>query len=351
VPPISVVQSVTGTITALALGATLGAVPAGAQTHLDMIGFGGASNLPVWVAQDRGLFAKEGLDIKLDATQGSIAQMQNLMAGKYQIASTSIDNVIAYTEGQGDVKIDNFDVTCVAGVHSGLNTVVTRPEIKSYAQIRGKGVAVDAVGTGYAFVLYRVLQEHGLKFKQDYSIVAVGGGPARLDALKDNKAVAAVMSAPNDTEAKNLGYNLLADAAAALGGYQGSAYCLRKEWAASHSFETVAWIRALIAAHNYVFADRAGSIEVLKSHIKNLSDADARVIYASLTSGKGGLNRKAAISIKGMKTVLSLRSEYAEPHKNLTNPNKYIDLSYWKTASRGKKSVAKAPAMPAGMKM
>jgi ABC-type nitrate/sulfonate/bicarbonate transport system substrate-binding protein len=351
---ISVVTKIAGTAVALVLGASVGAGSVRAQTHLDMIGFGGASNLPIWVAQDRGLFAKQGLDIKLDATQGSIAQMQNLMAGKYQVASTSIDNVIAYSEGQGDVKIDNFDMVCVAGVHSGLNSVVTRPEIKSYAQIRGKPVAVDAVGTGYAFVLYRVLQQHGLKFKQDYSIAAVGGGPQRLEALKDNKAVAAVMSAPNDTEAKNLGYNILADAAAALGGYQGSAYCLRDSWAKTHKFETVAWIRALIAAHDYVFANKAGSIEVLKSHIKNLSDADARVIYTSLTGGKGGLNRKAAISMKGMKTVLSLRSEYAEPHKMLTNPQKYVDLSYWKLARKSPSSAAKAKpaaAMAPGMKM
>lgn len=323
--------------------------PSRAETQLAMIGFGGASNLPVWLAQDRGLFAAQGLSVTLDATQGSIAQMQNMMAGKYQVASTAIDNVIAYTEGQGDVQIPGFDMVCVAGVHAGLNSLVTRPEIKNFAAIKGKPVAVDAVGTGYAFVLYRVLAQHGLKFKRDYSIAAVGGGPARLDALKANKAVAAVISAPNDTEAKNMGYNILADAAAALGGYQGSAYCLRKDWAKTHHAETVAWVRALIKAHDTVFADRNTSIAVLKSHIKNLSDADAATIYNSLTKGKGGLNRKAAISTKGMKTVLSLRNEYAEPHKQLSKPAKYIDLSYWKEARKA--APAKNAASAQGSKM
>jgi ABC-type nitrate/sulfonate/bicarbonate transport system substrate-binding protein len=306
-----------------------------AETQLAMVGFGGASNLPVWLAMDRGLFKAEGIDLTLEATRGSIAQMKNMMSGKYQVASTSIDNVIAYTEGQGDVQIPGFDMVCVAGVHSGLNSVVTRPEIKNYAAIKGKPVAVDAVGTGYAFVLYRILAQHGLKRDRDYSIAAVGGGPERLKALEENKAVAAVISAPNDTEAKNMGYNILADAAAALGGYQGSAYCLRKSWAKTHHAETVAWIRTLIKAHDTVFADRNASIAVLKSHIKNLSDADAATIYTSLTHGKGGLNKRAAISTKGMKTVLSLRNEYAEPHKNLTKPAKYYDLSYWKEALKG----------------
>jgi ABC-type nitrate/sulfonate/bicarbonate transport system substrate-binding protein len=275
------------------------------------------------------------------------------MAGKYQLASTSIDNVIAYTEGQGDVKIDGFDMTCVAGVHSGLNSVVTRPEIKSYEQIRGKPVGVDAVGTGYAFVLYRILARHGLQKDKDYSIAAVGGGPQRLAALKDNKAVAAVMSAPNDIEAKNLGYNILDDAAAALGGYQGSAYCVRKSWAQAHTGEVVAWIRGLIAAHNWVLANRQGSIEVLKKRINGLSDKDAAIVYTSLTQGKGGLNRRAQINEKGMQTVLSLRSEYAEPKKTLTDVKKYIDLTYWQHANKSMAPQSKkAPAaQPAAAKM
>lgn len=329
--------SLIATLAAAALGACLATEPTMAQTKLDMIGFGGASNLPIWVAQDKGLFAKEGLEIKLDSTPGSVYQMQNLMNGKYPIASTSIDNIVAYYEGQGDVKIDNFDVVAVAGVHSGLNSVVGRPEIKSYQDIKGKAVAVDALGTGYAFVLFKVLEKHGLKFGQDYTIVAVGGGPQRLNALKENKAVAAVMSAPNDTEAKNLGYNILADAAAELGGYQGSAYAVVGSWAKAHEKETVSWLRAIVAAHDWVFANKDEALEVLKKHVKDLSDTDAQIIYASLTTGSGGLNKKAEINLAGMKTVLALRGEFATPKKNLTDPGKYMDLSYREKALAGMK--------------
>jgi len=303
-----------------------------AQTKLDMVGFGGASNLPIWVAIDQGLFRKEGIEVKLDRTAGSVAQMQNLMAGKYQIASTAIDNIVAYAEGQGDVKIDNFDVVAVAGVHSGLNSVVARPEIKTYADIKGKPVAVDALGTGYAFVLFKILEKNGLAFQKDYSVVAVGGGPERLAALKENKAVAAVMSAPNDIEAKNMGYTILADAAKELGGYQGSAYAVRRSWAKDHEKETVAWLKALVAAHDWVFSNKAGALAVLKKNIKDLKDEDAEIVYTGLTAGSGSLNKKAEINVAGMKTVLALRGEYAEPKKNLTDPNKYMDLSFHKKA-------------------
>jgi ABC-type nitrate/sulfonate/bicarbonate transport system substrate-binding protein len=320
------------TLTALGAGIAI-VTPLQAQTKLDMVGFGGASNLPIWVAIDQGLFKKEGLEVKLDRTSGSVAQMQNLMAGKYQVASTSIDNIVAYAEGQGDVTLENFDVVAVGGVHSGLNSVVSRPEVKTFAEIKGKPVAVDALGTGYAFVLFKILEKNGLAFQKDYSVVAVGGGTERLAALKENKAAAAVMSAPNDTEAKNLGYNILADAAKELGGYQGSAYALRRSWAKDHEKEAVAWLRALIAAHDWVFANKAGALAVLKKNIKDLADADAEIIYSSLTTGSGGLNKGAEINVAGMKTVLSLRGEYATPKKNLTDPEKYMDLSFHKKAA------------------
>jgi ABC-type nitrate/sulfonate/bicarbonate transport system substrate-binding protein len=326
----------THTILASSIVSVMMAGAASAQTKIDMVGFGGASNLPIWLAMDRGIFAKHGLEVKLDRTRGSVEQIQNMMADKYQIASTAIDNIIAYTEAQGSVKIDNFDIVAFMGVHSGLNSVVTRPEIKTFADIKGKAVAVDALSTGYAFVLFEILKKNGLAFQKDYSIVSVGGGPERLAALKENKAVAAVMSAPNDIEAKEAGYNILADAVGELGNYQGSVYGARRGWAKANEKTMVSFIQSIVEAHDHIFTQKDHALEVLKKRLK-LDDKAANTIYTSLTSGKGGLNRKAEINIEGVKTVLALRGEYASPKKTLTDLNKYIDLSYYNTATKGMK--------------
>ncbi len=308
-----------------------------ALTKIDMIGFGGASTLPLWLAMDKGIFAKHGLEVTLERTEGSVAQIQNMMAGKYQIATTSIDNIIAYTEGQGDVPIDNFDMIAFMGVHSGMNTVVTRPEIKSYADIKGKPVVVDAFGTGYAFILFRILEKHGLQFKKDYSVVSIGGGGGRLTAMTEGKAVACVLGSPTDIEAEKEGYHLLGDAVTELGNYQGSSYGVRRGWAKANEATMIAFIRAVVESYDRVFADKAEAIGVMKSRLKKLSDAEASDIYGALTGGKGGLNRKAAINIEGVKTVLSLRGQYATPQKTLTDPHKYIDLSYYEKATKGAK--------------
>src|SRR4029450_5909442 len=173
---------------ALALTGSLAAGSAMAQTEIKMVGFGGASNLPIWVALDKGFFLKEGLKVTQDVTPGSKEQMQDIMAGKYQFASTAFDNVVAYTEGEGTDKFPNYDVTAIMGVHSGMNSVVARPEIKKYADMMGKVAAVDSPTSGYATVLYQIIKDKaGLVQDKDYKTNSVGGTGGGGEKPKGNK--------------------------------------------------------------------------------------------------------------------------------------------------------------------
>src|SRR5262245_47204799 len=273
--------------------------------RLDVVAFEGIANLPLWIGMDRGYLKNAGVEITLHATKGAIPQMQDVMAGKYQIAATAMDNLAGFAEGQVEVKPpEGFDVVALAGVHSGTNYVVARPEIKTFADIKGKTVSVDAIQSGYGFVLYRVLEDNGLRFNVDYKIIAVGSGPARLESMKAGTSVAAVLSAPNDIEAKKLGFNVLADTVAALGAYQATVFAARRSWARDNKPAILAFLRATIAAADSIFADRAGSIEVLQRRLRGVSAEQAASLYDELTSGKGGFNRKAAMNMAGVKTVL-----------------------------------------------
>ena len=139
------------------------AAPAAAQTKLNVVTFSGATNLPVWIALDKGFFKKEGLDVQHEVTRGSQQVMEGLMSGKYQFGSAALDNTIAYTEGQGDVKIDNYDLVAILGVHSGMSRIISRPEIKTWKDLKGKDVAVDAANSGYGLVMYKLLAMNGLQ--------------------------------------------------------------------------------------------------------------------------------------------------------------------------------------------
>src|SRR5262249_20723230 len=88
------------TVFSFALAAVV-SVPAMAGTKIEVTLFAGSGSLPLYVAADAGLFAKEGLTANLTATPSSGALIQGLIAGKYQFAYAGVDNYIAYDEGQG----------------------------------------------------------------------------------------------------------------------------------------------------------------------------------------------------------------------------------------------------------
>ena len=87
------------TLSLLALAALTGAPErAAAQTQtldpVSVIVFPGGFNWPLWVAQEKGYFAKGGIEVKLTPTPNSVFQLTDLIEGKFDIGVTAIDNVV-----------------------------------------------------------------------------------------------------------------------------------------------------------------------------------------------------------------------------------------------------------------
>jgi len=110
---------------------------------------------------------------------------------------TSIDNVIAYQEGQGEVPTVQPDLVAFLGVNNGGRfNLMVGPDIKSYNDLKGKELTVDALTTGYAFLLREMVQvQCGLK-ANEYKLVSAGGSSHRADALQKNKVAGTLLSAP-----------------------------------------------------------------------------------------------------------------------------------------------------------
>lgn len=312
------------------------ALPADAA-DVKTMSFGGATNLPVWVAQAKGFFAKEGINLEFSMTNGSVEQIKALYDGKIDIISTAFDNIVAYTEGQSDAPLPGpADMFAFEGIAGGMNTLMVRPEINAYADIKGKVVAVDAFKSGYGIVLYQILQTRGgLAYGKDYTAISVGNTDRRLAAMRDNKAVAAIVGAPQDIDAKKEGFRALADAVVEIGPYQGSALVTRRPWAASHGSELAGVIRAVSAAQDFIFANKAEASAILRANIKSMSEAEATTMVDRLV-GPGGLSPHGAIEMKGIENVLKLREAWGEPQRKMGAPEKYVDASFYDRAMAGK---------------
>ena len=319
---------------ALLGGAVAVALTVGAQAgEVRLLSFGGATNLPIWMAQEKGFMEKEGVKLIFATTNGSVEQIRDFYAGKYDVISTAFDNIVAYAEGQSDIPLPGpFDMFAFMGGHGGMNTLMVRPEIKSYADIKGKTVAVDALKSGYGIVLYQILKDKGgLEYDKDYKAISVGNTDKRIEAMRGEKAVTAIVGSPQDMAVEREGYRMLADAAQELGAYQGTAFVTRRAYAKDKEADLVAFARAMAKSQDHVFANKADSIEVLKKYAKGLTDPEAERLYTRLVS-PGGLNPRGAINPKAIETVLKIRETYGEPLKKMGPMSRYVDTTIYDKA-------------------
>jgi ABC-type nitrate/sulfonate/bicarbonate transport system substrate-binding protein len=288
-----------------------------------------AGALPMWVAESRGFFAKRGIEVEFVQARGSASQYTDLMAGKIQVFTTLMENIIAYAWGEGEIAFDPPpDAFVFMGASLGHQTLVAKPEIKSIADLKGRTLAASGMRTGNALVLYGMLAQHGLQLDRDYKVVAVGGGPVTVASLTKAGADASLMGSPNDAQAKALGFNTLGDTTQSFGGYQSSVYTARRSWAAANRKDLVALTAALVEAHRAIFADKAGSLAILRARLPSLPAEEAETVYADLVSGKGCLNPDGRIDEKDVRVVLDLRKQFALAPHPAARPSEFYDLTY-----------------------
>jgi ABC-type nitrate/sulfonate/bicarbonate transport system substrate-binding protein len=317
------------------LGAAAAAVvlprPAFAQAvPLRVIGFFSGTTLPLWAADANGFFARENLNVTLTSTPGSVYQFQHLSAGDFEIGATALDNIVAYDEGDGEAPLPNpADFVAIMGGDSGFLQLWARPEIGSYADFRGKLLAVDAIRTGFTFVLRRMLQAHGV-MPGEYELVPVGNTPARLARMQQGTdCVGALLAPPSDVAARAAGFKLLDRATDVIGSYQAGVQVARRSWLAANGETAVKFIRATRAGLAWVYtpANRSAAAELLAARTR-ISPEAAAGLLGGLLDPKTGFDRNGSLDSAGVRTVLDLRTAYTG--KRLGDPEKYEDLSYYR---------------------
>jgi ABC-type nitrate/sulfonate/bicarbonate transport system substrate-binding protein len=305
-----------------------------AQTPLRVISFPGGANLPLWVAEDKGLFAREQLALKVSPAANSVELIQSLIKNDEDIAIAAFDNVVAYQEGQGEVQLPTTpDFFAFMGFSQGSVRLVVGPDIEGYGDLRGKTLAVDAVATGYSLVLRKLLQLGGLK-EGDYRLESVGGTAARAQALMENKYSGTILTTPLEIAPESLGFRRLANAVDVLGPYQTIVGMARRSWAQDHRDALVSFVRASTQAIDWLFdpKNRAEAVAIYRQHLPNVPEDAAKQHVNALLGEREGFTRGGALDSEGMMTVLRIRSELGLPRKMLTDPARYVDERYQRAA-------------------
>jgi NitT/TauT family transport system substrate-binding protein len=325
-----------------AAASALGAMPSLAQNpvSLKVVSFPGLSNLAIYAAQSRGLFAKYRLAVDLAYTPNSQSQRDGLAKGETQIIHTAADNAVAM------VELAKQDAVIVAGGDNGFNRIVVQPDIKSLSDLRGKTVVVDAPNTAFALLLYKALQDAGLN-KGDYKVHAVGGTPQRINAMMTDKANAAagVIGVPLSFKAVAQGLKDMGSATKGVGAYQSNCIVVMRPWAKANSGALVAYLKAIIEGYRWLLDpnNKSATLAMMADKLKLPPDVVAKT-YAVVTDPADGFAKDGKFDLDGFKNVLKLRADIeGQWGGKPPAPDKYIDLTYYNEAVAGLRSAVRTP--------
>ena len=301
---------------------------------IQVISFGGGFNLPLWAAKDQGFFKQHGIEVQHTITADSKQVFSGLMEGKYHVAITALDNILAYQEGQGELKFDPpSDFFGFMGSDDGFLSLVAAPDVKSFADLKGKTISVDAMSNGFSFALRDMLARNGIK-ESDVQWARAGGTDRRFAALMEGQHAATMLRAPFDLQAKNRGFNQLATTRSTIGNYMGIVGASRRSWAASNEAQVVSFIRAYRDAIRWLKMpeNRPQAQALLMKYVPNMNAQIAAQSGDLLLDPQSGFFSDVQLDDKGIQAVMDLRSKLGESTQKLTDPSKYVDKRYWQKA-------------------
>jgi ABC-type nitrate/sulfonate/bicarbonate transport system substrate-binding protein len=300
---------------------------AGAPVRLAVMVFPGTQTLPLFAAQAQGLFAGRGLAVDLHPAPNSAEQRAGLAAGRFQIVHGAADQAVALTEDGG------ADAVIVAGGDNGFNHLFVQPDVRTLADLRGRTLAADVANTGWSFVLYRMLQLHGLE-RSDYTIAEAGAPFRRFAAMRDDGLAAAILNPPFAIHARTAELKDMGAVVDTIGPYLGTVPYVLRGWAAANAATLVAYLQAAIEGLRWALApENRAAAEALYAKRLNVTPEIAAEMYRLAVDPVRGFARDAAFDQAGFANVLALRSE-AEG-RTLRLPESYADLSYYGQALAG----------------
>jgi ABC-type nitrate/sulfonate/bicarbonate transport system substrate-binding protein len=283
----------------------------------------GIASWPLYVARAKELFEREGVTVEETLTASSARQLEQLTKGGYDIGFQQSDHVVRAVERGSDLFI------FMATAHPpGLNLVVA-PGIGSFADLKGRIIAVDGARSGYALLLRKLLAGKGLK-ESDYTFREFGGSRERFEALKGGHAFASFLNPPFDRNLFAEGFKSLGTTRDYFPTYPGPIAAARRSWARDNQQRLVAFIRGMNAAFAWLadINNKNEAIEILRVRLRTEPDAAARAF------DRFSAQPRPTVVPDALRQVIDIVWDAEGLTRPQGAPDKYMDLSYLRKATQ-----------------
>jgi len=286
------------------------------------IGLSSVSGLhsAVWVAEEKGLFRKNGLEVEVIVTgQGGTAGISALLANDIQMVNSAGDVLVAAALRGGDT------VMVASVVNKGLQRLVSKPEIKTPADLKGKRVGVTRIGAVSHSVLLMMLQRWKMNVN-DVQVLQLGSSPNMLASLDKGGVDAAVLTIPSMFVAEDRGYPVLLDMADTDIYYLHTMVATTRQYIKANRDKVLRFLRGYVEGIAFVKHNKKESLDVVRKKLR-LGPEQERNLERSLDLLIAKYYESVPYSsLRGVETVLGF-VEKDNPKAKGADPKSFVDDS------------------------
>ena len=216
----------------------------------------------IWVAHHEGLFKKYGLEVEYLTMNSGTLGVQTLLSNESQfLFSTGALAVTADVQGA--------DIAMIAG---GFNLfafkVISRPEIKTFQDLKGKRISISQFGSATDFAVQASLEKFALDPKQ-VTVIQLGATSNRLTSLTTGSTEASFFTEPIATLAiSKYKMNLLLDMADAGMAYPQSCLMIKRSYLEANRDKAMNFVKAMIEGLFLAQRDKAMTVRTIKKYIR-----------------------------------------------------------------------------------
>jgi len=274
----------------------------------------------VWVAEQKGLFRKYGIDPEVIVTgQGAATGISALLANDIQVVASAGDALVAST-------LQGADTVMIAGVvNKGLQRIMARSEIKTPTELKGKKIGVTRIGAVSHSVLLMMLPRWKMSVN-DVQVMQLGSSPNMLAALDRGGIDAAVLTIPSMFVAEDRGYRVLVDMGDTDIYYLHTMIATTRNYVKSSRDRVTRFLKGYLEGLAFVKQNKKESIDIVRKKLQ-LGAEQTRNLERSIEL----LNAKYYDSVpypslRGVETVLGF-VEKDNPKAKSADPKSFVDDS------------------------
>ena len=275
------------------------------------------SHLPVWVAKDAGLFAKNGLNIEPVQIRGGQLSTMTIMSGQAVLSGVGAGSVVAARVEGGDILL----LACPADLEPVY--LIARPEIKSAADLKGKAAGVTRLNSSIHFYLRSATRMVGIDADKDMTLLQLGGSAEISAAMEAGRVAAAALTIKDVLPFQQRGWPVLADLSKSDVVYPSSCVTSTRAFVKSDPKTVNAFLNAYVLALQMIRKDQKIAERAL---VKWLKEKESPNMTKSLEAFINLFKPVPNVPDKGIENILrDLARQRPVPKEFIGHPELFRD--------------------------